>query len=287
MAESSKVVELQSGALRLAVRPDLGACIAGLWQHGLPVLRSTDPSVLASSRASGCYPLLPYSNRIAWQRFSWLGREYTTQRNFDENPHSVHGVGWQRAWTVASQSESEALLTLVHVPDADWPFAFEASQSFKLTDTSLEIVLTLKNTDAQAVPVGLGWHPYFPKRERSRLHIELTHRWDSDPTTELPVRLVPQPGIDADVAQLSYDNCFEGFAGPARIRDEALSLKLTSSLSYLVVYTPKEKGYYCVEPVSHANAAINMTDPLAHGIQSVEPGQSYSATMKIEIADVH
>jgi len=287
MSGSINVIELQSGSLSLALRPDLGGCIAGLWQHGVPVLRSTDADALTSSRTSGCYPLLPYSNRIANRRFSWAGQAYTTQQNFDENPHSVHGVGWQRAWQVASQSDSEAALSLSHAGDADWPFAFEAQQRFTLTPNGLGIELTFTNTAGHAVPAGLGWHPYFPKRQRSRLHIELTHRWDSDPETELPTRKLAQPGIDADVAQLSYDNCFEGWRGAARIRDESLSLKLTSSLPYLVVFTPQAKPYYCVEPVSHVNNAINMADPLANGLRSIEPGQSTSAWMKLEIADVH
>jgi len=287
MSGSINVIELQSGSLSLALRPALGGCIAGLWQHGVPVLRSTDADALTSSRASGCYPLLPYSNRIANRRFSWLGQAHTTQQNFDENPHSVHGVGWQRAWQVASQTEGEAVLSLSHAGDADWPFAFEAQQRFTLTPNGLEIELTFTNAAPHAVPAGLGWHPYFPKRQRSRLHIELTHRWDSDPETELPTRKLAQPGIDADIAQLSYDNCFEGWRGAARIRDESLSLKLTSSLPYLVVFTPQAKPYYCVEPVSHVNNAINMADPLANGLRSIEPGQSTSAWMKLEIADVH
>ena len=41
-------------------------------------------------------------------------------------------------------------------------------------------------TAAAVAPVGLGWHPYFPKRERSRLDIAVTGRWDSD-ATHLPV----------------------------------------------------------------------------------------------------
>ena len=36
-----------------------------------------------------------------------------------------------------------------------------------------------------------------------------------------------------------------------RIRDERLSLRLTSSLSHVVVYTPRDRDYFCVEPVSH------------------------------------
>jgi aldose 1-epimerase len=275
-------IELRAGELRLALRADLGGAIAGLWRSGEPVLRSTEAAALESSRLAGCFPLAPYSNRLGYRRFRWQGAEYTTAPNFDDNPHSVHGLAWQRPWAVLRQSESEAELKLVHAPDADWPFPFELSQRFVLTAGALEAHLVFTNTGKTPQPVGLGWHPYFPKRHRSRLHIELSERWDND-ASGLPTRKVPQPGIDGDVAHLAFDNCFEGWRGPARIRDEKLSLRLTSSLPYLVVFTPDTRPYFCVEPVSHVSNAIHMSDPAAHGLRTVAPGASCDGWMKLEI----
>ncbi|HEY8706753.1 MAG TPA: aldose 1-epimerase [Burkholderiaceae bacterium] len=277
--------ELHAGALRLALRPDLGGCIAGLWHRDLAVLRSAAPATLSASRAAACYPLVPYSNRLGYRKFRWKGHDHTTQPNFGDNPHSVHGVGWQRPWEIASSSALEVVLRLRHGGDADWPFAFEASQYFTLTPQSMSVQMVFTNTAEVAQPVGLGWHPYFPKRARSRLHIELSDRWDAD-ATQLPIRKVAQPGIDSDVSHLDFDNCFEGWKGPARIRDEKFSLQLTSSLPYLVVYTPQDRDYFCVEPVSHVSNAIHMADPAAHGLRTVAPGESFEASMKLEVAVV-
>ncbi|HWI09816.1 MAG TPA: aldose 1-epimerase [Burkholderiaceae bacterium] len=275
--------ELHAGALRLALRPDLGGCIAGLWHRDAPVLRSTEPEALSGSRASACYPLLPYSNRLGYRKFRWKGHEHTTQPNFDANPHSLHGVGWQRPWEIVSSSVLEVVLRLRHKGDADWPFAFEASQYFTLTPQSMHVEMVFTNSAEIAQPVGLGWHPYFVKRARSRLHIELAERWDSD-ATQLPVRKVAQPGIDSDVSHLAFDNCFEGWTGSARIRDEKFSLQLSSSLNRLVVFTPQDRDYFCVEPVSHVSNAIHMADPAAHGLRSLAPGESCEASMTLEVA---
>jgi aldose 1-epimerase len=277
--------ELHAGALRLAIRPDLGACIAGLWHRDTPVLRSSDPGSLTASRPSGCYPLVPYSNRLGYRRFRWKGHDHTTQPNFGDNPHSLHGVGWLRPWEIVSSNAVELVLRYRHQPDADWPFAFEASQYFTLTPQAMHIEMVFTNIGDVAQPVGLGWHPYFPKRSRSRLHIELSDRWDSD-ATQLPVRKVAQPGIDSDVSHLDFDNCFDGWRGAARIRDEKLSLQLSSSLDRLVVYTPQDKDFFCIEPVSHVNNAIHMADPAAHGLRSVAPGESTDAWMQLDIAVV-
>ena len=77
-----------------------------------------------------------------------------------------------------------------------------------------------------------------------------------------------------------------GWHGAARIRDERFSLQLSSSLDRLVVYTPPEKDYFCVEPVSHVSNAIHMADPLAHGLRSLAPGESTRAWMQLDIAVV-
>jgi aldose 1-epimerase len=275
--------ELHAGALRLALRPDLGGCIAGLWHRYTPILRSSEPAALTASRQSGSYPLVPYSNRLGYRHFRWKGREYTTQPNFEDNPHSLHGVGWLRPWEIVSSSTVEVVLRHRHTADADWPFDYEVSQYFTLTPQSLQVQMVFTNTASVAQPVGMGWHPYFPKRARSRLHIELSDRWDSD-ATQLPVRKVAQPGIDSDIAHLDFDNCFEGWAGPARIRDEKFSLQLSSSLPYLVVFTPQDKPYFCVEPVSHVSNAIHMADPAAHGLRTLQPGETTDAWMKLDIA---
>lgn len=285
MTESSKPsLELHAGALRLALRPDLGGCMAGLWHSGTPILRSTEPAALTSARPSACYPLVPYSNRLAYRQFRWQGRDYTTQQNFDDNPHSVHGMGWQRPWKIVSSSGLEALIELVHPGDADWPFPFEATQHFALTPASVTVEMVFTNTAGLPQPVGLGWHPYFTKRARSHLQIALASRWDSD-AAQLPVRQVAQPGIDGDVSQLDFDNCFDGWRRPARIGDEKFALQLTSSLDRLVIFTPQDKPYFCVEPVSHVSNAIHMADPAAHGLRTLAPGERFEATMKLEVAE--
>ena len=275
--------ELHAGALRLAVRPDLGGSIAGFWHRDTPILRSTEPARLDSARLSASFPLVPYANRLGYRRFRWKGRDYTTEPNFGDSPHSVHGIGWLRAWEVTSHSAIDLGLRLRHEPDAHWPFAFEATQFFALTPQSLVAQLVVTNTADIAQPVGLGWHPYFPKRARSRLHADCSARWDAD-AAHLPVRRVAQSGIDADVAHLDFDHGFEGWTGPARIRDEKVSLQLRSSLPYLVVYTPQDKDYFCVEPVSHVGNAIHMADPAAHGLRTLQPGESFEASMTLDVS---
>jgi aldose 1-epimerase len=275
-------VELCAGALRLALRADLGGSIAGLWHQDTPIVRSTEPGSLTRSRQPACYPLVSYSNRLGNQRFRWQGRDHTTQTSFDDNPQPAHGVGGLRPWDVVSHSAAAAVLRYRHTPDAHWPFAFEALQHVWLTPNSLAVQMTIQNIGDVTQPVGLGWHPYFPKREGSHLHIEVADRWESE-ATGLPVHKVAQPGIDGAVVHLSFDHCFDGWTGAASIRDEKFSLQTTSNLTHLVVYTPADKAYFCVEPVSHVSNAIHMSDPAAHGLRTLQPGGSFDVLMTLGV----
>ena len=276
-------VELIKGGLRLALRPDIGGAIAGLWLDDLPVLRSVDPATLTSARDAASYALVPYSNRIGERQFEWRNRRYTTAPNWPGEPHSLHGVGWMSAWQVMQRSDDRITLALTHPSDAHWSFAFHAEQTFELTPTSLRVTLVVANIDAREMPLGMGWHPYFPRRAHSRVHLELTHRWDAD-AGKLPLRRVAQSALDADVAVLDLDNCFDGWSGPARIRDEKLSLRLTSSLTHAVVYAPPQHDFFCVEPVSHVNNAIRSDDPLGQGLIALGSGETAQAWMQLDVA---
>ena len=55
-------------------------------------------------------------------------------RNFGDHPHSIHGVGWQRAWRVVAHDRASALLAFEHMAtDPGWPWPFLATQVFALT----------------------------------------------------------------------------------------------------------------------------------------------------------
>ncbi|NML13796.1 aldose 1-epimerase [Azohydromonas caseinilytica] len=278
----TQVLELQAGALRLALRPDLGGCISGLWHGPRPVLHSFDPATLAGSRPSACFPLVPYSNRIGQRRFHWQGQDYELAANVDE-PNSLHGVGWQRPWDVVSADATQAELRYAHRADAYWPFDFEARQRFELTPQALRLRMSVRNTDARVQPLGFGWHPYFTKRPGCWLQARVSQRWEPDETL-LPVRRVAQEPIDGDVTQMDYDNVFEGWDGVALVGDGHFTVRLTSDQPYLVVFAKAVRDHFCVEPVSHLNNAIQQAEPEAHGLRAVAPGQAIEGFMALEVS---
>ena len=279
------MLELRAGRLRCELMPELGGCIAGLWLADVPVLRSTPAAQLASARLAGCYPLGPFSNRIGHASLVWQGTQHPLVRNNGDEPHAIHGVGWQRPWSVLDSDAASAMLSYEHRPDAAWPFAFDCSHTLRLRPGALEMTLALTNQSDQPAPAGLGWHPYFVKRPASRIAFEATGRWENGPD-RLPTVRKPASGLAADCATLEVDHCYDGWNGMAQLRDERLHIAVRSGLTRLVVFTSPARDCIAIEPVSHANNAVHLYAQGAPaedlGLRILQPGETMVAQMAIE-----
>jgi aldose 1-epimerase len=278
---------LRSAGLRCALRPDLGGSIAGLWLGDEPVLRSTEPDTLKAARQSGCFPLVPFSNRIAQARLQWQGTSHPLVRNNGDEPHAIHGVGWQRVWQVLEQTETSAFLSYEHRADSGWPFAFDASQMIQLQPNRLTLTLSITNQAHAAAPVGLGWHPYFVKRAHSQLSFQASGRWEMG-ADKLPTHRTSINGLTADGDTLDVDHCFDGWSGVLSLRDAVMQVRVRSGMSRLVVFTHPSRDTVAIEPVSHVNNALHLVregvaDAQALGLAVLAPGESMTATMDIEV----
>lgn len=283
-------IELCCDTFRCEIAPGLGGSVAGLWLNDIPVLRSTPAQTLTSARQAGSYALVPFSNRTAHATLKWAGTSHPVVRNSADEPHSIHGVGWQRPWTVLEAEPHFALLSYEHKPDEAWPFAFDTSQAFRLSASELELTLSITNQSAVAAPVGLGWHPCFVKRERSRIFFEAAGRWEMS-ADNLPAHRVAAQGLDADCTLLDVDHCFDGWSGVVHLRDDKLHTRISSNLNRLVVYSHATHDFVAIEPVSHVTNAVNLmtitgASAEALGVRVLQPGESMSAGMSIHVDPV-
>jgi len=276
---------LASDALRCEIAPALGGAIAGLWLGATPVLRSSAAAALTSVRNAGSYPLVPFSNRVGHGSLRWAGTDHPLVVPEGFEPHAIHGVGWLRPWSVLEANGQFALLSYEHQADESWPFAFDASQAFRIKGNELELTLSITNQSAVAAPVGLGWHPYFVKRPDTHVRFAATGRWEMG-DDKLPTRRSASTGLDQDCQGLDVDHCFDGWNGALHLSDSVLHTTVSSSLRYVVVYTNASRDYVAVEPVSHVNNAIGLLEQgdasaAELGICVLQPGESMSAEMSI------
>jgi aldose 1-epimerase len=283
------MLTLQAGDSSLVLAPEIGGAIVGWSLGAIPLLRraSGDAIVPGDVHGMGCFPLVPFSNRIAWGRFRWQGGDYTIERNFGDHPHAIHGIGWQSRWTVAAASRNSATLVLAHGAEAEaarrWPFAFEAEQSFTLLPDRLRVSLAITNRHASSAPCGLGLHPYFPRSAGSTLQFAATQVWINDadmlPSQCGPISAEWDHTHGLQIGRARLDNCFAGWNGQALITAAdgrpGLRIEADDVFGHLIVFTPDSGDYFCAEPVSHMTDAINRFDQQpGHGLRSLAPGET-------------
>jgi aldose 1-epimerase len=259
------VLSLRAGRLAVDLAPDAGGSIArfAIETAGtiIDLLRPTDAD------ATACYPLVPFSNRIANGRLIVDGEEFILKPNWPGQRHPMHGDGWARPWQVARQEGRSAELVYEHDGREGWPFRYRARQVFDLGEEGLSVGMTIENLESRAVPAGLGLHPFFPRDADTELACRVAGVWQADAEV-LPVDRIAVPpewnfAASRPVDGVVLDNCFDGWDGSATIRwprrGLGLSLVVTQPFRHLVIYVPKARPYFCVEPVSHANGAVAQT----------------------------
>ena len=286
-------IDLAAGDWTASVAPAIGGAVLGLERRGVAILRPTPATAIAAAdvRQTACFPLLPYANRIADGRFRFDSADYALRPNFPGSAHPLHGIGWLRAWDVVAFDARSCRLALRHRPAGeaagDWPFAFDAEQEIALTDAGMSLRLTVTNTGEAAAPVGLGWHPYFPRRPGETLAFAADGVWLNGPDL-LPLRRTDTPdwrfSPGRRLGETTIDNDFPGWDGRAILDADAgprLRLSADPLFGVLRIYTPGGAPYYAVEPVSQRADAINAAGADRDRMSVLAPGERLSGAMAI------
>lgn len=280
------MVELAAGDYRLTAAPERGGAILRLDWRGQPLMRpACGPSILDAA----CFPLVPFSNRIANGRFAAGGREVRLRPNFpgSDHPHPLHGFGWLAAWRVARQDGRSVAMEHVH-PAGEWPWTYRAEQVLALDEDGLTMRLAATNESDEAMPLGLGFHPYFPRDPDTRYRGLHRGEWRNDADCiplSLDLRDAPRDWWGgAPVGARPVDTVYAGRAGPLEIgwpsRNLSLRLDCSEALTDTVVYTPARADFFCVEPVSNATDAFNRGEG-----RMLEPGATMEVSVRLTARD--
>jgi aldose 1-epimerase len=278
---------LSAADLIVEVHPELGGSIARFECAGLPVFRAgsgPDPRDMA------CFPLVPFSNRVRDGLVPTPRGGLAIAPLPGFGPHPIHGLGWRRAWTVDAAATDSIAMTHAHAADANWPFDYRARQDVRLDEHGLAVTLSLANESRDAMPAGIGLHPYFPATPLAALTTEVADLWAADAEV-LPTHREPLPAAlgfarGCVLAGTALDHCFGGWSGRATLlwpeRGLALAIEADAALRTLVIYTPPGRDFFCVEPASHLNngfqlAAAGVSDS---GVRLLAPGETLAATVR-------
>lgn len=291
------MLELVNGHATLRLLPELGGAVASWTRAGVDVLRPvSDPKLIAQhERPVAAYPLIPFSNRVGHGRFSFGGEDFQLAPNFGGEPHTIHGNAWEREWQVAEASRSHAVLALDHRgPPEQWPFHYRVAITYGLSEDMLLVMIRFENADARAQPVGLGFHPFFPRTDDTALGFRADGVWQTGADALPAARLAVEGEWRFDplrpVAGAALDNCYSGWTREAELRwpSRGLGLRIGASdlFGHLVVQMPPGGDALAVEPPSNMTDAVNRMDVADNGLRVLQPGEMLEASVMLSLFEL-
>jgi aldose 1-epimerase len=268
---SDRVV-LRAGTVEAVLDPGAGGRIASLRVDGLELLITEGPGPLLW----GCYPMVPWAGRLREGLLRWRGEEHRLPTDVLP-PHAIHGTLLETAWDVVDAGPDGA--TLAADLALPWPWGGRAVHRVTVTPGGLRAELEVQAGD-RAMPVIVGWHPWFARVLRDPAGAAVGERVAVDLEAGGMLRRgsdgMPDGTVVRPIPPEPWDDCFIDVAGAPGVHwPGALAVRIESDAPCWVVYTEHEKGV-CVEPQTGPPDGLN-TD--AHAL--VEPGAPLVAAMTI------
>lgn len=304
------VLEIASQRWQVGVLPATGACLAygrvrmpdDVWRD---VLRPTRTAALTKPPWCSSYVLVPFSNRIRGGVLRFGDRTWQLRCNSGDG-HAMHGTGHEYAWQVTERSDDAVRMVLDTgaVVGANFPWAFRAEVAYVVTGARLTIATSLAGTDGEPFPAGFGHHPFFrrgvvdPTVSEVRLQVAAQGAYrmrDSIPDgAACPVSRRADYRSLRELDDTDLNECFVRTpgAGPARLEwpasGIAVSVAADPVFAHTLVYAPRNRPYFAVEPVTNANDGFNLmaAGVPGHGVFVLEPGQTRSGDITLEVADL-
>jgi aldose 1-epimerase len=265
----------------------------------------------ARPQLSGIPFLAPWANRLDQPAFYANGKKY----NFDMELGNVRGqvpihglLSSSPYWEVTSvnadarSARYTARLQFWKHPDlmAQWPFAHEYEMTYQLRQGELEVKVTVSNLSTDAMPIALGFHPYYQipgvPRDQYVAHIPARNRVTADP------RLIPtgeyRPMDLTDEFSLRGITLDDGFIDLVRGPDNRARFYIKAGNAVVetsygpkypaaVVWSPNQNGapqpFICFEPMTNITNAANMAGAGKYPmLQTVAPGARWTESFWIK-----
>lgn len=263
-------------------------------------------------------PLLaPWANRLDGHHFFANGTRYSLDPGLgnyllDPDNQPIHGLllysaHWEVAQLRAGRDAAQAtsVLRFQRQPAlmAQFPFAHRLEMTYRLSGTTLEVRLRIRNASAEALPLSVGFHPYFQlpdsPRDAWRVHLpaesvwELNERFTPTGAKLRAAEALPQPA-DLALRGQFLDHVFGDLQrdsdGWARfwVQGERARLTVAYGEAYpvAVVYAPQGDGqaFLCFEPMSGITNAFNLAHRGIYGeLPEIAPGGSWAAAYRITV----
>ena len=297
---SSQILQLSSadGLWRAQVSP-VGASLVGLWHADVEIVTSPYDEPLTALAGA---VMAPWPNRLEDGTWRLGEREFVAEINDTEGNNANHGLVFDKAFDIVTQTQSLLRLETKIFDEIAYPFEVLLTVTYALENDGLQISFEALNRASEAVPVAFGLHPYFVSEEDSELELN-ARTWVQKNSRKLPTissaidsSSAAQQGQNR-IAELNIDDCFTDLA--ANERDYfvttisrpsfgiAIDIEQSRALSFLMLYKfqeveKKKRMLLAVEPQSSKANFLRHLD----GEELLQPNQALEATCQIKLRKI-
>jgi aldose 1-epimerase len=279
----------QSGN-KLVILPEFGAIVLDLQLKGESLVDGYQtPQEVINNSWSKNTVLYPFPNRLKDGTYTWAGQSHRFFANESHTNTALHGFGQDKPMkvTLMEVEEHSAAITCLYTDYASheaYPFRFSVEMAFSVSDEAgFALQLTFRNHDDQAIPAGLGWHPYFslgPKADAYQLQMPECRIVGNDERMLPTGKTYEYDDFNAlrPLGITVLDNCFElpvqdgkaevivqGEKGTLHYWQETGAGKY----NFLQVFIPPLRHCIALEPMTCAPDAFNNS----MGLAKLEPGE--------------
>lgn len=220
---STSEYTIEGGGYR-AVVLGLGAAVRELTHQGRPlVVGFAADEEMPNFR--GAF-VAPWPNRIADGRYSFDGSDYALPINEPERGAALHGLVFDRAWTLVEHTASAVTLACTIQPTDAYPFELSIEAGFSVDEHGFRTEVAAANTGDRRAPYGVCPHPYLlggpSPLDEWVLELPASTVLTVTPDRLLPVAKEPVDGTPFDfrsahtIGDVQIDHAFTDL-----IRDEA------------------------------------------------------------------
>ncbi|HEU0121324.1 MAG TPA: aldose 1-epimerase [Bryobacteraceae bacterium] len=272
--------------------------------------------------------LIPFANRIrgkvdeqartvettvngtkVWLPANWSGKEPGAER------HAIHGLLLDQPVQITRQdggAESAVLEGVWEKPfGKEWPGKAKVVFHTSLSATAFVLKVTVTNTGTEALPLGIGWHPYFQIPSGDRRQAKLKIPANTRAMVDNYDNVFPTGAVESTAGSAFdfrepramngqfLDDCFFDLirdadgSVTAEIQDPASHFAIrVRSQSPLIqtyqCYAPTEKPFIVLEPQFNAGDPFNkeVWKDRKTGMILLAPGKQADYDATVEIAKV-
>jgi aldose 1-epimerase len=299
----------------VSILPSVGDITFSMKVHGQEVLRWPYASVEDFKKRpalSGIPFVGPWANRLDEQAFYANGKKYA----FDMGLGNVRGAipihgfltttdQWQVVEVKSDSKSAWVTSKLEFFKQPMWmkqfPFAHTIEITHRLQAGVLQVQTTITNMSVEAMPVAIGFHPYYKLTDSGRdewtISAGVRKHWLLAPTkiptgeTEPIEKFFPNPQA-ASLKDANLDDVFSDLVRDAQGRahlilkgkHQQLDVMLGPNWPAVVIWAPKnDPNFIAFEPMAGITDAMNLSQKgLYTELQSIPPGGKWEASFWIK-----